>query len=208
MVLGFSVVQAGGSAADGEFDVQRYWARAVSTAIAAKLLAGHAEVGSADEVFVAGLIQDIGVLALWRSMPREYTGVLEKYRSSQDLALHECERELLGIDHAAVSGWLIRQWQLPDSMFDAVTGHHSWDCGGPSCCASRSLRCVLELADSLSSLIWRDQSERQDSRLHICKLGLSSETLEGVIRDIQHLNPFESSFIEHLNCSLLTPHHP
>jgi len=195
VVLGFSVIQVRQTVTETDFDLRRYWAKAVCTAIAAKLLALHSSVHSPDEAFVAGLLQDIGVLALWQGLGQDYTRVLEKYRNSDGLLLHQIEQDMLGTDHAAVSGWLIQQWQLPDSLINAIKFHHDWDCGDPDNCPDRSLRCILELADAIARLIWRQDASQDNQWLGSCRMGLPNKTLETIITDsLQQFRQLSSAF--------------
>ena len=63
----------------------------------------------ADEAFTAGLLHDIGQIALSVSIPDTYADIL---RTSRDRPLHEAEQERLGV------------WGLPFIVVEAVAYHH------------------------------------------------------------------------------------
>lgn len=69
LALGFSLVSSVGEDESG-FDYVSYWRRGLYTAVAAKLIAEAAEAGSADECFLGGLLQDVGMVALHRTLGR------------------------------------------------------------------------------------------------------------------------------------------
>jgi HD-like signal output (HDOD) protein len=41
-----------------------------------------------------------------------------------EISLSEAEQRVLGFDHAQVGAELIRQWQLPQSLYECVAFHH------------------------------------------------------------------------------------
>lgn len=75
----------------------------------------------ADDAFTAGLLHDIGQIALSVSMPETYAEIL---RASRDLPLHEAEHARLGVSHAEVGAYLLGVWGLPFSVVEAVAYHH------------------------------------------------------------------------------------
>jgi len=182
VVLGFSVLRTRGLA-DSQFDIQRYWARGVSSAISAKLLAGRTRSFSPEEAFVAGLLQDIGVLALWKALPGKYGPILHEYYHQQGPALCELECQTLGADHAAVSAWLLDRWKLPETLIEAVRHHHAGQQAVLDGEAA-ALRSVLELSDAISSLIWRNEAGRRGAWPNGRSLGLSPEEQEGLIVEV------------------------
>ncbi len=75
-----------------------------------------------DEAFVYGVLHNIGTLILLDALPEES----EKARviaSERGIALFEAEREIIGIDHAALGAELCRHWKLPGQIADAIGGH-------------------------------------------------------------------------------------
>lgn len=76
----------------------------------------------AQEAFIAGLLHDIGWLALAQAAPEEFLAVREDIRRGKEITL--AERERLGATHAEVGGYLLNLWGLPYPLVDPVTRHH------------------------------------------------------------------------------------
>jgi len=76
----------------------------------------------AEEVFVASLLQDIGMLVIDELVPETYED------ASPFDAEHSftCEREksVLQADHRAIGAWLLQFWKLPENIVQAVTHSH------------------------------------------------------------------------------------
>lgn len=75
----------------------------------------------ADELFVAGLLHDVGRIA----MSDFYARVADEIGAHPKTALHPPgELELLGTDHQAVGALVRERWGLPDELVGAITRHH------------------------------------------------------------------------------------
>ncbi|RRN58595.1 GGDEF domain-containing protein [Pseudoxanthomonas sp. SGNA-20] len=127
LALGFSLAR-GLRATDGAAaEQERLWKRSVLSALAARLLGEHAGLERLEDLMLAGLLQDIGALALLQARPDAWLALQDGGRVPAPL---EREREVLGDDHAAAGAWLARQWQLPDHLCDAIAA--SEGCPAPA----------------------------------------------------------------------------
>ena len=121
LVLGFSLVQAIDGHPDG-FDYVTHWRRALYAGISAKLLADKILPDAADEAFLAGLLQDIGVVAAYRALGDEYTEILAKADGDHtQLARHELST--LEIQHGDIGAMLCERWHLPPQLTIPVKYH-------------------------------------------------------------------------------------
>ncbi len=73
----------------------------------------------ADDAFIAGLLQDVGQLALASAAPDAFRHCLAE-AAWRNAPLHEVEREILGCDHAQTGAALLVLWQMPDPVVAAV----------------------------------------------------------------------------------------
>ena len=101
---------------------RQHWARSVSAAVCAQAVAHRVpEVAQAD-VFLAALLQDLGVLIVARVEPHSYDGLGS---ASAHADIVEAEIRAFGVDHAEIGAELLASWNLPDRIVDAVrTSHH------------------------------------------------------------------------------------
>ena len=96
---------------------------ALGTARAAQELARITESAPPDLAYTAGLLHDIGKVALDQFMAEACPLFYRNARETGD-DLIQMERELFGIDHTRAGGLLSERWQLPDSIDDAIRHHH------------------------------------------------------------------------------------
>lgn len=103
------------------FDFESFWRQALGTAVAAQGLA--IETGADDEqAFIAGLLHDIGRLALATYFAESLAAAVALARS-QDLPLLLAERQLLGVDHAEVGALIASHWHFPAAVVAAILDH-------------------------------------------------------------------------------------
>jgi len=98
---------------------------ALAVACCAKMIGDAVlESGERTLAFSAGLLHDIGKLAVDEVMPKSFVKVVEQARS-QKAPLHEVEKEHLGLDHAIIGKRLAEKWSLPEEIVRAIWLHHS-----------------------------------------------------------------------------------
>jgi putative nucleotidyltransferase with HDIG domain len=99
------------------------WRHSLACALVAQQLA---RAGSMDRhaAYTAGILHDIGRLALVAISPKEYAALLETHTGSAASIL-EAERELFGLDHCEAGLRLVADWKLPSDFENIVSDHHS-----------------------------------------------------------------------------------
>ncbi len=118
---------SGESAPRAGLDRRELWRHCLAVACACELLAER--IGPAlgkyrpQEAFLAGMLHDLGKLALDRILPRAYARVVELVdQRGADIA--EVERRVLGIDHHTAGKRLAEYWRLPHSLQDVLWLHN------------------------------------------------------------------------------------
>jgi HD-like signal output (HDOD) protein len=102
-------------------DYGAFWQHSLAVGVTAELLA-RAEGAAQDEAFTAGVLHNIGRLAMDQHLPEAFASALELARA-QGLALRDAERIVLGYTDAQLGGALVRAWQFPSSLAEAVERH-------------------------------------------------------------------------------------
>jgi HD-like signal output (HDOD) protein/GGDEF domain-containing protein len=150
LVLGFSLPSGlfGGVAAP---TLGRYWRHALTKAVAAREISQRAWGQLGDEAFIAGLLQDLGVLVLIQELGAPYVQFVEKV-VAQGADLQGAETEALGFDHTTLTARLLDSWGLPDALVDAV----QWKAdrsAATSPPAHRRLAQIVDLAELVARLV-------------------------------------------------------
>ncbi len=77
-----------------------------------------------EQMFVSGLLHDLGRLMLYIYFPDESRNILARSRNRNSM-LYKEERDYLGCDHARVGRQLMKQWKLPPILENNVLYHHN-----------------------------------------------------------------------------------
>jgi HD-like signal output (HDOD) protein/GGDEF domain-containing protein len=118
LVLGFGLPEPlfAGLARDV---LNHYWKHTLTRAVAARELSERVWKMPGDEVFVAGLLTDLGRLMLIQGLGRPYVEMLRKADWPRE-EVRALERRLIGFDHVQLTVGLLEQWGLPETLVDAV----------------------------------------------------------------------------------------
>jgi len=122
LALGFSLVSAVKQGQDTRFDYVAYWRRGLYTAVGAKCVARDAQLPFGDEVFLGGLLQDIGVMALYQTLKDDYIEIMDR-TAGDHRQLARVEIEALEIQHPDVGAMMAERWKLPSELVVPVKFH-------------------------------------------------------------------------------------
>lgn len=168
--------------APGHFNAVPFWRHSIAVAICARELTSHLPLNP-EQAYTAGLLHDIGRLALVTQFPSHYEATLA-YRDEHDCNLLEAEQVMLGLDHAAVGQALTQHWQFPEELQQAVAGHHAPLVGG-----KQTLSLVVRAADVIAHAL--DLSRHWDDLVPPVpvglwqRLGLDEKTLLSVFENTE-----------------------
>ncbi|SPE39086.1 putative Metal dependent phosphohydrolase [Candidatus Sulfopaludibacter sp. SbA3] len=101
-----------------------------------------------ERCYVAGLIHDIGRLALLRVFPEYEQAMIQAESGGDDLLARE--RELFDVDHAEAGRWLLSQWGCPLELQNVAAWHENPQ-NTVSC--DRPLICLVHAASQLADLM-------------------------------------------------------
>lgn len=121
------------------------WRHNLACALVAEELA-RVSLIEKDFAYLAGLLHDIGRLALGMSKPHEY-GELLNSEQREPLDILEREREMFGMDHCEAGRRLMQSWKLPQQFCEVATHHHAPRGGKFDIVALVNRSCLL--ADSI-----------------------------------------------------------
>lgn len=105
-------------------DIDAFWKHSITCGVAARSIARRIHDPEAEKYYLAGMFHDLGTLVVCKSNPEEAE---KSFQLAKDkgISLAKAEVEVLGFDHTAMAGILLKGWNLPDILVEAVSFHHS-----------------------------------------------------------------------------------
>ena len=126
-VLGMSITRMWSRVkTPGGWSTKNFNMHSVAVAVLSDLLAQRAHVRYPEGAFIAGLLHDLGRLLIALAVADEYAEIMARY-AVHNRTLCDCEREVLGLDHAEISSLALAAWNLPEPIQTAVRYHHQPD---------------------------------------------------------------------------------
>lgn len=163
-----------------DIDSSQFWLHSVAVAVLGERIATELGLGCPDLTFTAGLLHDLGKLAIGSLLVGQEAEIRSRLSEGCDFA--SLERELLGIDHAEAGALVSEAWGLPAALISPMAHHHE-----PSSCQDDSAQRIVDLvhvADGLAYVLGfgTDIGElaRRIQPTVITRLGLRVQALEAV----------------------------
>lgn len=130
LTLGFSLVSSVNLKDKQGFDHNEYWRRGLFTGVASRSIAKVACPNYQDEAFLGGLLQDIGMVALYETLGDRYVHVLRQtggdHRKLAGFELAEFE-----LQHPDIGAMMATRWKLPEELIQPVK-YHERPSAGPN----------------------------------------------------------------------------
>jgi len=125
LVLGRFLVESLNSHAGPSVDRGYYWRRSLATAVLAARFAIRIIPSHREDVFIAGLLADIGIPVLAQAFPRTYQPLVARYCPHGEAFTEADELAAVEITHSQVSAMVLEEWKLPRDVCAAVRSHHA-----------------------------------------------------------------------------------
>ncbi|TFH55455.1 MAG: HDOD domain-containing protein, partial [Candidatus Zixiibacteriota bacterium] len=179
-------------------DRMRFWRHALETAIASRMIGESLGRKSTEELFLAGLLHDLGLLVLEKMEPKEFARIWNE--AGKEGGFVEMEYRLWETTHAEIGGYLLRQWYLPEAICQPVDQHHDGtilDKAEPDLVASQ----ILMLGHMISKFTIAPERELNTEALLAIEslrsvLGISAGKLIDIEKELTSTTMAEADYLE------------
>ena len=167
------------------------WRHSVDTAQCARIVIGvlpatARETVGIDQAYTAGLLHDIGKLALDHCRHALFVSLMQMARV-QHTRYHTIEAEVMPVGHAQIGASQAHQWNLPPTLCEAIAYHHTPRAATLSPKLTAAVALANEIAHFLEDAPAGGTPVTLDELLDACResmlpLRLRPEALEGIVR--------------------------
>jgi HD-like signal output (HDOD) protein len=141
LALGISILSIFKNIPKELIDMYSFLKHSLACGIFSRVMAAHLNSNQTEQLFVSGLLHDLGRLILYIHFPKESHDIIIRARNRSKLLFEE-EQDYLGCDHTEVGKQLMKQWKLPLILENCVFYHHN-----PSDAQQTVPAAIVHLAD-------------------------------------------------------------
>ena len=141
LALGIMILSVFKDLPEDIIDMKSFLKHSLACGIIARILAAQKNWTQTEQLFVSGLLHDIGRLILYVYF-RDQARNLLAHAIQSDSILYQQERELLGCQHTDIAKYLLIKWQIPSNIENNVSYHHC-----PSSAQNPEQAAVVHLSD-------------------------------------------------------------
>jgi HD-like signal output (HDOD) protein len=162
----------------------------------ARMLAAQKNIEQTEQMFVSGLLHDIGRLFIFKHYPKHAGACLGSAACCGGCVL-QAEKNIIGLDHAQIGLCLLRKWGLPLDLENNIGFHHA-----PSQAREPLTAGIVHLADLIVHALGIGSSGERcvpvfDGAL-VEAIGFSPNAIQTVMRRAIHqLGSIEAMFESH-----------
>ncbi len=186
LVLGRYLVEAMSGSGHGTLDMTYFWRRSLASAVIGARLADSLCPKLRDEVFLSGLLADIGIGILAQALPEKYGPFIDRYAPGGVMFTPEEEIASVETTHTEVASVVLGDWALPADMCDAVRFSHDNSVSADS--NALRIAMIINASDRVAKLI--SEIPDADTCVEPCTeamafVGVESGLLVDILKDVE-----------------------
>ena len=129
---------------------QKLWDHSLACGMASRLVARRIHHPKIEEIFIAGLLHDIGKMILGQKLTAAYDKVVREVEET-GRSFVEIELARLGFSHVEVGATILQKWNFPPELVVGVKSHHDAVCDSGESVAP--IGCVVGFSNKLAKQI-------------------------------------------------------
>lgn len=185
LVLSFSFLTMKAGKTVSGFNFELFWERSLAAAVSAKLILEKVKGVDTEEIFVSGLLQNLGQLILARTFPTEYDEVLQSVEEDQ-YDLLAAEEAVFGLNHTVIGTEIAKSWGFPEKLQVPIQFHHAPETFSGDSALRATVRAVY-LSDLLVNILISDMPETYHKKFRkdaTRLLGISNDDIETILEQV------------------------
>ncbi len=141
LAMGITIMETFKDIPKNVLDVASFLEHNLACGVLARILAAHGNIPQTEQLFVSGMLHDIGRLILYKYFP-DYAMLALFEAKECAIPLYKAEQKVLGCTHTHLAKRLLNKWKLPLVLVDNVAYHHT-----PSSAPNPAMAATVQMAD-------------------------------------------------------------
>jgi len=164
------------------------WRHSLAVSCTSELIAHHTGAYEPADASVAGLLHDIGIIALDYCFGETKYEKVMNLMQKEDISFLEAETTVLGVDHTLAGKWVAEKWNLPEYVLAAIWLHHQ---GSTTPLVNGKMGKLIRIVHLANTICSQQRFGFADSAVELMsideqceKLGLSKQAYKEILPQI------------------------
>ena len=193
LAIGICVMQAFKDIPDDVLNMEAFIRHSLACGMLSRMLAAQNNIPQTEQLFVSGLLHDVGKLIIHKYYPDHAKACLD-LGFSANTSLFQAEKKVLGVNHPQIAQQLLTRWNLPPELTSTIVYHHA-----PSRAADPKKAAIVHLADIITHGLGIGSSGERSipffDHVLLKEISNSGNGIKTVIRQIVHqFGPMDAIF--------------
>jgi HD-like signal output (HDOD) protein len=123
LALGISVMNAFSDIPKKMINMQAFISHSLACGIISRIFAAFNNSAQTEQLFISGLLHDIGKLIVYKYYPDHATACFQMACAANE-SVFQAEKQIIGINHPRIAKHLLKKWKLPLDLTDNIVCHH------------------------------------------------------------------------------------
>jgi len=207
VVLSVSVLDALKTPKGSSFDARGLWTHSLAVGSCAEVLAEHIRFRQSGACFTAGLLHDVGKIALAKAAPKLFGGALDDARQNGK-CMSDAEKDVGLPSHDKIGSRLAKRWKFPYELALPIEHHHATHRNSVRNELAPSLMSLVDIvavADEMARVFNLGDSGSPAPEKHdvaaLERLGLSSISVDKIYSELMRKLEVSKSFLDLLDAA-------
>jgi len=162
------------------------WKHSVAVAYCSKLIYRREFRERGENIYIAGLLHDIGIIILDQFKHEKFREILKKSRREKNNLIN-IENQVLGFDHTDIGLGLAESWEFPDEIEAAIKDHHNPENVADEYARIASTIFIANHAIQSRAIGYRDAPYKNETLYQKClmKTNIKEKAIDLIIKEVE-----------------------